>query len=68
MVGPHQRIEHFGQWDHIRYYGIDIKERLKRAGFTVHQFVMLDILNLSTRDIKAMNLNKREIIFDCRKP
>lgn len=30
---PKERIKHFGQWDHVRFYGIDIKNRLNKVGF-----------------------------------
>ena len=30
---------HFGQWDHVRYYGRDFRERLKAVGFTVTEYV-----------------------------
>lgn len=33
--GPRQREEHFGQWDHVRWYGTDVADRLRAAGFTV---------------------------------
>lgn len=29
---------HFGQWDHIRYYGADAAERIAAAGFAVETF------------------------------
>ena len=29
------RIKHFGQWDHVRWYGLDIKERISKVGFDV---------------------------------
>lgn len=35
ITSPTERKKHFGQWDHVRWYGIDIKERLEQAGFTV---------------------------------
>ena len=30
------RIKHFGQWDHVRWYGLDIKDRISKAGFFVN--------------------------------
>jgi SAM-dependent methyltransferase len=32
---PSQYERLFGQHDHVRYYGLDIRERLEEAGFTV---------------------------------
>jgi hypothetical protein len=28
-----ERRRHFGQWDHVRFYGADIRDRLEAAGF-----------------------------------
>ena len=35
IVSPADRRQHFGQWDHVRYYSLDLKERLEKAGFQV---------------------------------
>jgi SAM-dependent methyltransferase len=35
VVSPTDREKHFGQWDHVRWYGLDIKDRLELAGFNV---------------------------------
>src|SRR5690606_38628730 len=34
IVSPKERKKHFGQWDHVRYYGTDIEKRFVDAGFT----------------------------------
>jgi predicted SAM-dependent methyltransferase len=35
IVTPQDRLKHFGQWDHVRWYGLDIKNRLEEVGFEV---------------------------------
>lgn len=35
IVSPQERKKHFGQWDHVRYYGTDIRNRFEEAGFEV---------------------------------
>ncbi len=35
ITSPEQRKKHFGQWDHLRLYSTDIKERLESIGFEV---------------------------------
>lgn len=35
ITSPKEREEHFGQWDHVRHYGLDIKDRLEALGFSV---------------------------------
>jgi len=32
VVSPRQRLLHFGQEDHVRFYGRDIRNRLTAAG------------------------------------
>lgn len=36
ITTPKERKKHFGQWDHVRYYGTDISERFQEAGFEVN--------------------------------
>lgn len=35
ITNPAERQKHFGQYDHVRWYGIDYFERLKKVGFRV---------------------------------
>jgi len=35
IVLPEDRKKHFGQWDHVRSYALDIKERFEQVGFKV---------------------------------
>ena len=35
ISSPADRKKHFGQWDHVRFYSMDIEQRLERAGFQV---------------------------------
>jgi SAM-dependent methyltransferase len=39
IVKSVDRDVHFGQWDHVRYYGRDVRDRLKQAGFTLEEYV-----------------------------
>lgn len=68
ITDSHERYLHFGQGDHVRYYGEDIKARLEKVGFMVEPFYMPDILGLSAKEIGRMNLGKRELIQKCSKP
>lgn len=68
ITDPRERYEHFGQSDHVRYYGEDIRQRLETVGFEVEPFVMLDRLDLRPGDIERMNLDARELVHRCRKP
>ncbi len=35
ITSPKDRKQHFGQWDHVRFYGLDIESRLEEVGFEV---------------------------------
>ncbi len=68
ITDPAERARHFGQADHVRYYGRDIRERLAEAGFQVRELVMLDVLRLGPGDVMRWNLDKREYLHLCVRP
>ena len=35
IVLPKERENYFGQWDHVRFYSLDIKDRLEETGLKV---------------------------------
>jgi len=61
IITPEERLIHFGQSDHVRIYGLDIKERLIAAGFQIHVEKCSDIL--LDNEIVYYGLNKTEILF-----
>lgn len=62
IVAPEQRDLHFGQPDHVRYYGRDFRDRLSRAGFELREFVA------SPSDCIAYGLIYGDKVFIGRKP
>ncbi len=38
VTRPNDRLIHYGQEDHVRYYGKDVIERLERVGLAVREF------------------------------
>jgi SAM-dependent methyltransferase len=38
VVSPEDRKRHYGQSDHVRYYGADVRDRIRAAGFTLDEF------------------------------
>jgi SAM-dependent methyltransferase len=38
IVTPADRARHFGQRDHVRYYGRDYRDRIRNAGFNLQEF------------------------------
>ena len=43
-----QREKYFGQYDHVREYGLDFKDRVEQSGFKV------EMLNYSTKISKDL--------------
>lgn len=65
ITSPEDRHLHFGQFDHVRWYGLDYKDRLARAGFTVKvdQYVQ----ELGPEKIRRYGLTDWEDIYYCTK-
>lgn len=60
-----EREKKFGQYDHVRLYGKDYPERLRKAGFTVTED---DFVNtFSSEEIDRYRFDKNEIIYLCKK-
>lgn len=53
---------HFGQWDHVRYYGTDAADRIAAAGFEVSSFTA------SEPDVHRHSLSRNAREFLARKP
>ncbi|MGI9534995.1 MAG: class I SAM-dependent methyltransferase, partial [Thermodesulfobacteriota bacterium] len=61
-----ERLEHFGQEDHVRKYGLDFTDRLKNAGFAVEVISASDLLN--DIDIRRMGIRSEgDEIYYCTK-
>lgn len=61
-----ERLKHYLQADHVRFYGLDIANRLRDVGFSVE---VMDITQVPTRDVKryGMDYPITKEIFVCRK-
>jgi len=66
ITDPAQRAALFGQWDHVRVYGDDAKDRMRSAGFDVIQFKAADIYDAGR--VQSWGLRPGEVFFVCRKP
>ncbi|WP_284162608.1 methyltransferase domain-containing protein [Frigidibacter sp. SD6-1] len=60
--GARMRLLHFGQADHVRYYGRDLRDRITAAGFALEEF------NSVEPDVSTYGLWRGERIFLARKP
>jgi len=65
VVDPEERLRLFGERGHVRFYGLDLGDRLRAAGFEVSLDRASDIPN-ETR--VRFGLRTDENIFICRKP
>lgn len=66
ITSPEDRLRHYGQEDHVRWYGYDYPDRLAEAGFEVKVEPFAEELgdNLITR----YKINRKHKIYFCRKP
>jgi len=69
ITDARDRAIHFGQFDHVRIYGLDVIERLKLAGFDVEVIDLCQTLNAETIYKYALKNNSqvRDLTFVCRK-
>ena len=64
-LNPESRVRLFGQHDHVRRYGLDYKDRLVDAGFsvTIDEFVR----ELDVPKVSKFGLMRCEDVYLCRK-
>jgi len=60
ITNPKERQKHFGQYDHVRIYGLDYFEKLEKTGFNVKQFAVKT--HFSPAKIKTFALMENEIL------
>lgn len=60
--GPTPRTLHFGQADHVRYYGRDLRDRIRAAGFDLTEFTAVE------PDVLTYGLMRGETLFIATKP
>lgn len=66
ITSPEERKKHFGQYDHVRLYGWDYFDRLKKLGFEVKKVQIQK--DLKTEDLERYALVKEEVIPVVFKP
>lgn len=62
VITPEDREAHFGQSDHVRYFGADFREMAANAGFVVDEFTAIE------PDVGKYGLLRGEKVFLLRKP
>ena len=61
IITPSERMKHFGQWDHVRWYALDIENIFSKYGFSVE--MNRYSRNFSAKEIKRYGLCKSFIII-----
>ena len=76
ITSPEDRLKHFGDKDHVRYYGLDFIDRLSKTGFVVDiiapknftiNFTQARKIIYLTADEKK-NILSNDIIYLCYRP
>ncbi len=65
ITSPEERAKHFGQYDHLRIYGLDYFDKLKKVGFTVTPYDYSD--KFSNDEINKYALANGELLPVCKK-
>lgn len=56
------RLLHFGQKDHTRVFGRDLKDQMRAAGFQLHEFVSVE------PDVSSFALVRGETLYELTRP
>jgi SAM-dependent methyltransferase len=59
---PEQRLLHFGQHDHARFFGRDARSRLAGPGFVVEEYTAVE------PNVSRYGLSRGEKVFICSRP
>lgn len=62
-MSAREREKRFGQWDHVRQYGLDFADRIRASGFEVE---VLRASDQPAGDVERLGLG--EMLFRARKP
>ena len=62
---PELRSKYYGQFDHVRRYGLDYPARLNAVGFSVQEIVLGNFLN--DDDLQKFSISKNEKFHICKK-
>ena len=65
ITDPKKRTEIFGQYDHVRVYGMDYFQKLKEIGFDVDAVDYTS--QLSEAEVEKYRLPKGELLPICKK-
>ena len=66
IVDPEEREAAYGQWDHVRLYGLDYPSRLEKAGFEVHE--LTEHARQGDAFLAHWLVDPREVLYVARRP
>lgn len=66
ITDPKERAEVFGQYDHLRVYGLDFPTKLRTVGFVIDEENYIDTLKPEFKDLHGLNIN--DFMFSSKKP
>jgi len=62
IVDPKEREKRFGQYDHVRYYGMDYFARLNFAGFEIDEKAKQFVENMRDEDLMRYGIIKDDLL------
>ena len=65
ITDPAERTRIFGQYDHVRVYGLDYFDRLRQVGFEVEEIIYST--HFTTEEIERYRIVPEEILPLCKK-
>jgi SAM-dependent methyltransferase len=65
ITNPKQREKLFGQYDHVRLYGLDYAERLEKSGLKVYPDKLVE--EIGNELAERYRLDKSEYLYFCKK-
>lgn len=65
IIDPAERTRIFGQYDHVRVYGLDYFDRLRQVGFEVEEIIYST--HFTTEEIERYRIVPEEILPLCKK-
>lgn len=65
ITSPEEREKHFWQYDHVRLFGRDYPDWLRKAGFEVEEYIPSE--QFSSEQIARFRLMEKEVLYIARK-
>lgn len=65
ITSPEEREKHFWQYDHVRLFGRDYPDWLRKAGFEVEEYIPSE--HFTSEQIARFRLMEKEVLYIARK-